>query len=98
MLVDLFLLSPGGERHHLRTIETDTGSGAAMILIEGDAVVPATYELLFQVGRYFKAQAAGLDDAAFIDVIPVRFAIADASRTSHLALLASPWSYTVYRG
>jgi len=95
MLIDLFRLQHGkGQRYHLRTVES-AASGSA--LIEGDALLPATYELLFHVGRYFRGQRVVLDQAAFIDVIPVRFTITDATRSHHLTLLASPWSYTVYR-
>jgi len=98
MLVDLFRL-PGGiaERQHLKTIETERGAVAAPLLAE-EALVPATYELLFHVGRYFRAERARRDEAAFLDVVPVRFTVADANGSYHLALLVSPWSYTAYRG
>jgi 5-hydroxyisourate hydrolase len=98
MLVDLFRLPRGvGERHHLKTIETDEKGAVATVLIEGDDFVAATYELLYHVGRYFKAQRVVLDDAPFLDVIPIRFSIADPNRTYHLALLTGPWSYMMYR-
>lgn len=96
MLVDLFRLD-GGERHHLRTVETDAPSGATPPLLEGEALTAASYELLFHVGRYFKAQRATLDGAPFVDVIPVRFAVADANRITRVSLVATPWSYTVFR-
>jgi 5-hydroxyisourate hydrolase len=99
MLVDLFRLSRGhGERHHLRTIETDVAGALAEPLLAGEELVPATYELLFHVGRYFKAQRVPLEDAPFLDVIPVRFSIEDSARDYRLSLLVSPWHYTVFRG
>lgn len=99
MLVDLFRLPRGaGERHHLRTIETNAGGTIDRPLIEGDDFVPAIYELLFHVGRYFKSQRVTLDDAPFLDVVPVRVTIGDTSHAYHLELLASPWSYTAFRG
>ena len=99
MLIDLFRLPRGAdERHHLRTIETNSDGALNGPLIDGDALLPATYELLFHVGRYFKAQRVAPADAPFLDVVPVRFIIGDASHTHHLALLVSPWSYTAYRG
>jgi len=95
MLIDLFRLQHGkGQRQHLRTVES---AAAGSTLIEGDPLVPATYELLFHVGRYFKGQRVVLDQAAFIDVIPVRFTVTHPAHAHHLTLLASPWSYTVYR-
>ena len=98
MLVDLFRLPRGaGERKHLRTIETDAAGTLAAPLMEQDELLPAVYELLFHVGRYFKASATALDDAPFLEVIPVRFAITDRRRPCRLTLLASPWAYTIYR-
>jgi len=99
MLVDLFRL-PGGiaERQHLKTIETDERGAVPVPLLAEEALVPATYELLFHVGRYFRAEQAPRGEAVFLDVVPVRFTVADASRSYHLALLVSPWSYTAYRG
>jgi 5-hydroxyisourate hydrolase-like protein (transthyretin family) len=96
MLIDLFRLPRGvGERHHLKTVETNQGGGTDAPLVEGDALVPATYELLFHVGRYFKAQRVPLAATPFLDVVPVRFAIADAARGYRLTLLAGPLSYTI---
>jgi 5-hydroxyisourate hydrolase len=98
MLVDLFRLPRGaGERYHLKTIETNESGSIDTPLIEGDAFVPAIYELFYHVGRYFKSQRVTLDDAPFLDVVPVRVTIGDTSHAYHLELLASPWSYTTFR-
>ena len=99
MLIDLFRLPRGaGERHHLRTIETNGKGAIDGALIEGEAFLPATYELLYHVGRYFRSQRVTPGDAPFLEVIPVRFVIGDAGRSHHLALLVSPWSYTAFGG
>ncbi len=99
MLVDVFRLPRGaGERRHLRTIETnDKGTVDAPLIAGDDLVVPATYELLYHIGRYFKAQRAPLEDGPFLDVVPVRFALTDPNRACHLALMVTPLSYAVYR-
>jgi hydroxyisourate hydrolase len=98
MLVDLFRLSRnGGERHHLRTIETDDKGTVATALLAGDDLVPATYELLYHTGRYFKAQRVPLEDVPFLDVVPVSFALTDPNRAYHLALVVTPLSYMMYR-
>jgi 5-hydroxyisourate hydrolase len=60
-------------------------------LLEGEKFRPGTYELAFHIGAYFKGQG-------FLDVVPVRFRIADAAQHYHVPLLCSPWSYTTYRG
>ncbi len=98
MLIDLFRLEHGkGQRHHLRTVESAAPGMAEAVLIQGDALSPGTYELLFHVGRYFKAQRVPLAEAVFADVIPVRLTIADTARPHQLTLLAGPSSYSVYR-
>lgn len=60
-------------------------------LLEGDKFRAGTYQLLFHIGAYFKAQG-------FLDVVPIRFQITDAAQHYHVPLLCSPWSYATYRG
>ena len=50
-----------------------------------------SYELVFFVGDYF-------GEKKFLDRVPVRFTISDASAKYHVPLLVSPWSYSTYRG
>jgi 5-hydroxyisourate hydrolase len=64
-------------------------------LLEGAQLRTGTYQLVFQVGAYFKASGAS---AEFLNVIPLRFEIADADQHYHVPLLCSPWSYSTYRG
>jgi len=99
MLIDLFRVARDiGERQHVRTVETNAQGAVDEPLLAGAALEPATYELLFHVGRYFKARRVPRDENPFLDVVPVRFSIADAEHSYHVTLLAGPWSYTVYRG
>jgi 5-hydroxyisourate hydrolase len=62
----------------------------APLVAAGDLVV-GEYELRFAVGAYF-------GDASFLDVVPVRFRVADAEARYHVPLLVTPWSYSTYRG
>ncbi len=66
-------------------------------LLEGAAFKPGRYELLFHAGDYFRARGAALADPPFLDLIPVRFALADDSHY-HVPLLISPFGYSIYRG
>jgi 5-hydroxyisourate hydrolase len=50
-----------------------------------------TYQLVFRIGAYFAGEG-------FLDVVPIRFKIADAAAHYHVPLLCSPWGYTTYRG
>ena len=73
-------------------------------LIAGEPLRTGTYELSFHVGDYFaKAQnnlahARLAADPPFLDVVPIRFAIAEPEGHYHVPLLVTPWSYTTYRG
>lgn len=74
----------------------DGRTGAPML--DGADCVAGRYELRFHVGDYFAA--SGLADGLlpFLDIVPVRFAIADPAAHYHVPLLVSPWSYSTYRG
>ena len=67
-------------------------------LLTGAEMQPGIYELMFSVGEYFRQSGAQLPEPAFLDDVPVRFGIADANGHYHVPLLASPWSYSTYRG
>ncbi len=56
------------------------------------------FEILFHVGAYFASGSAAGSRPQFLDEVPVRFTITDPSQHYHVPLLASPWSYTTYRG
>jgi 5-hydroxyisourate hydrolase len=67
-------------------------------LLAGEAMRVGTYEIAFHVGDYFRGAGAVLADPPFLDVVPVRFSIADVDGHYHVPLLASPWAYSTYRG
>jgi 2-oxo-4-hydroxy-4-carboxy-5-ureidoimidazoline decarboxylase len=63
-------------------------------LLGGAPLRTGTYELQFTIGDYF----TGVADPPFLDVIPIRFSIADPEGHYHVPLLVTPWSYSTYRG
>ena len=80
-----------------RVVDTTTNADGRTDapLLAGDALKAGRYELLFHIGDYFRRDGG---ESPFLDVVPIRFAIADAGAHYHVPLLASPWSYTTYRG
>lgn len=56
------------------------------------------YELVFAIGDYFAQKGNGSDDVRFVDNVPIRFGIAHENEHYHVPLLASPFSYSTYRG
>ena len=67
-------------------------------LISAKEARAGRFELVFHAGDYFRRQGVKLADPPFLDVIPLRFAIADPRAHYHVPLLVSPWSYSTYRG
>ena len=96
--VELFRLDPAsGERTPLKTTRTNAEGRTDVPLLEGEDLEATTYEIVFDVGGYFAAET-GVSDPPFLGRVPIRFAVADASAHYHVPLLASPWSYSTYRG
>ncbi len=67
-------------------------------LLEGDALVAGVYELDFSVGDYFAKAGVAPTAPPFLDVVTLRFGVADADAHWHVPLLVSPFSYSTYRG
>ena len=67
-------------------------------ILEGENLMPGVYELVFQIGDYFRGQFNDLPEPLFVDKVPLRFGIAAADQHYHVPLLVSPWSYSTYRG
>jgi 2-oxo-4-hydroxy-4-carboxy-5-ureidoimidazoline decarboxylase len=67
-------------------------------LMSGAPLRIGRYEIAFHIGAYFAARGPAPADPPFLDVVPVRFAIAEPEGHYHVPLLASPWSYSTYRG
>lgn len=67
-------------------------------LLAGAPLRIGRYELRFHIGDYFARDGVKLPEPAFLDVVPVRFAIGEAEGHYHVPLLVTPWSYSTYRG
>jgi len=67
-------------------------------LISGEPLRIGTYELQFSVGDYFGGAGAKLSDPPFLDIVPIRFSIAEPEGHYHVPLVVTPWSFSTYRG
>jgi 5-hydroxyisourate hydrolase len=81
----------GAAWRKLKSVTTNQDGRTDEPLLEGAAFQPGQYRLKFHVGEYFRKKD-------FLDVVPVRFNVGDASASYHVPLLCSPWSYCTYRG
>src|SRR5579862_8851978 len=91
------IVSSGNSRLICRTI-TNADGRTDRPLIAAQPIPIAQYELRFGIGEYFARQATSAADPPFLGVIPIRFAVADPEAHYHVPLLATPWSYSTYRG
>ena len=98
MEIELWRLDAGDSRELLKTVRTNADGRADAPLLSGEELRAGRYELIFAVGAYFAAQPVATAEPPFLDHVPVRFAIADASAHYHVPLLVSPWAYSTYRG
>ncbi len=67
-------------------------------LLAGAPLRIGAYELQFGVSDYFAAHRIAQADPAFLDVVSIRFSIAEPEGNYHVPLLVTPWSYSTYRG
>ena len=95
--IELWQLRDDGEKL-IKTVRTNPDGRTDQPLLDATAIEIGAYELLFFVGEYFHARGVALPDPRFLDIVPVRFGIADTSSNYHVPLLVSPWSYSTYRG
>ncbi|WP_075289652.1 hydroxyisourate hydrolase [Pararhizobium arenae] len=95
--IDLYRID-GEAKALLRNVSTNSDGRVDGPMLEGEAFVAGTYELLFYAGDYLRGTGAALPEPAFLDLIPLRFGIADAGSHYHVPLLLSPFSYSTYRG
>lgn len=93
--IELFRL---GDDTPLKSIRTNADGRADGPILEGSDFAAGQYELRFHAGDYLRASGTALPEPAFLDVIPIRFGIADASAHYHVPLLLSPYGYSTYRG
>lgn len=95
LVIELWRPADGG---CLKTVTTNADGRVEGPILEGDALAAGVYELRFRAGDYLRKAGVGLPEPAFLDVIPVRFGIADPSQHYHVPLLLSPYGYSTYRG
>jgi 5-hydroxyisourate hydrolase len=82
----------------LLTTRTNADGRCDAPLLAGAAFVSGIFEIVFEVGDYFRAQGVSLPEPAFLDRVPIRFGISDTDRHYHVPLLIAPFGYATYRG
>lgn len=97
LAIELYRIAPDGARALLaRTTTNQDGRTDAPILPQADFAT-GEYELVFHAGDYLQTSAGIAKDGLFIDLVPLRFRMTEASHY-HVPLLLSPFAYSTYRG
>ncbi len=95
--VDIRLFLIGNSRELVVSATTNDDGRTPHPLLEDERMTTGTYELEFDIGDYFRKRKVELGTPAFLDTVVIRFAV-NGDEDYHVPLLASPWSYSTYRG
>lgn len=88
----------GSQWRPLKQVVLNHDGRADAPLLEGPALQPGRYRLVFAVADYYRARGVALPEPPFLEDVPLDFGMADASAHYHVPLLTSPWAYSTYRG
>lgn len=88
----------GAERRLLRTLVTNGDGRTDEPPLGKGEVTAGYYELVFHAGAYLDAALGADETRRFLDLVPIRFGVADVEAHYHVPLLLSPFAYSTYRG
>ena len=95
--VDIRLFAVDEKRELVASATTNADGRTEEPLLEGEVMRTGSYELEFDIGNYFRARGDDVGDPAFLGTVVIRFSV-NENEHYHVPLLASPWSYSTYRG
>jgi 5-hydroxyisourate hydrolase len=88
----------GAPARLLKTATTNADGRVDEPLLSGAEFRVGAYELRFFAGDYLRKIGLKLPEPAFLDIIPIRFGVAEPQANYHVPLLLSPFGYSTYRG
>lgn len=94
--IELFAID-GDSRTHLKTLVTNHDGRTDEQIMPAETFSTGTFELVFHAGAYLDAIGTPPEDPRFLNIIPIRFGMSEASHY-HVPLLLSPFGYSTYRG
>ena len=95
--IELYELA--GERYHRIATAVTNAEGRTDRPLIGDRPLPTgRYELRFSIGDHYRSRGIESGTPPFLDIVPLRFSIAEPEGHYHVPLLCTPWSYSTYRG
>ncbi len=94
--IDLYRIG-GDDRQLLRSLTTNADGRTDEPILPPQDFATGIYELVFHAGAYLSAAGDAPGASSFLDLVPIRFGMAQAAHY-HVPLLLSPFGYTTYRG
>ncbi len=95
--IDFYLIE-GEKRQLLKSVRANDEGRVTENLLNENEIKVGRYELVFHVAEYYRKAGITQSTPEFLDVVPIRFAIFDATQRYHVPLYFSPWSFMTYRG
>jgi 2-oxo-4-hydroxy-4-carboxy-5-ureidoimidazoline decarboxylase len=96
--IELCEIGSAGAARVIKRADTNADGRTDAPFFTGVPIPIATYELRFAVAAYFAKARAPMAAPPFLDIVPVRFSVAEPEGRYHVPLLVTPWSYSTYRG
>ena len=95
--VELFALGRH-TRMCLAKARTNASGRTDAPLLHGAPLPAEIYELVFGMGSYFARRGVPVSHIPFLGDVVLRFGIDQPEGRYHIPLVATPWSYSTYRG
>ena len=92
-----FSVLDGGAYKLIKTVRTNA-DGRTEPLLTAETMKVGQYQLVFYLAEYYTKLGTALPNPPFLDKAVIQFGMADATAHYHVPVLATPWSYTTYRG
>ena len=92
-----FSVLDGGAYKLIKTVRTNA-DGRTEPLLTAETMKAGQYELVFHLAEYYTKLGTVLPNPPFLERAVIQCGMADATAHYHVPVLATPWSYTTYRG
>ena len=92
-----FSVLDGGAYKLIKTVRTNA-DGRTEPLLTAETMKVGQYQLVFYLAEYYTKLGTVLPNPPFLEKAVIQFGMADATAHYHVPVLATPWSYTTYRG
>jgi len=92
-----FSVLDGGAYKLVKTVLTNA-DGRTEPLLTPETMKVGQYQLVFYLAEYYAKLGTVLPNPPFLEKAVIQFGMADATAHYHVPVLATPWSYTTYRG